>query len=124
MSACIRWRRRSSAWRRMTRRCRSRRSWRRRLRHPSSVSYRWRDPSAHNGRSHMPQEVRMPALGQTSDQLRILSWLKREGERVTMGEPLLEVETDKAALTVEAAFAGTLAKIEHQAGETVEAGTV
>jgi pyruvate dehydrogenase E2 component (dihydrolipoamide acetyltransferase) len=72
----------------------------------------------------MPQEVRMPALGQTSDELRILSWRKREGERVTMGEPLLEVETDKAALTVESAFTGTMAKIERQAGETVKAGTV
>ena len=37
----------------------------------------------------MPQEVRMPALGQTSDEVRILSWLKREGERVAIGEPLL-----------------------------------
>jgi pyruvate dehydrogenase E2 component (dihydrolipoamide acetyltransferase) len=72
----------------------------------------------------MPQEVRMPALGQTSDELRILSWRKREGERVAMGEPLLEVETDKATLTVESAFVGTLAKIERQAGEIVEAGTV
>ena len=34
------------------------------------------------------------------------------------------METDKAALTVESAFTGTLAKIERQAGETVEAGTV
>jgi pyruvate dehydrogenase E2 component (dihydrolipoamide acetyltransferase) len=72
----------------------------------------------------MPQEVRMPALGQTSDELRILSWLKREGERVAMGEPLLEVETDKATLTVESAFTGALAKIERHAGDTVEAGTV
>jgi pyruvate dehydrogenase E2 component (dihydrolipoamide acetyltransferase) len=72
----------------------------------------------------MPQEVRMPALGQTSGELRILSWLKREGERVAMGEPLLEVETDKATLTVESAFTGALQKIERQAGESVEAGTV
>jgi pyruvate dehydrogenase E2 component (dihydrolipoamide acetyltransferase) len=72
----------------------------------------------------MPQEVRMPALGQTSDELRILSWLKREGERVAMGEPLLEVETDKATLTVESAFTGALQKIERQAGETVAVGSV
>jgi len=72
----------------------------------------------------VPQEVRMPALGQTSDEVRILLWRKREGERVAIGEPLLEVETDKAALTVESAFTGTMAKIERQAGETVEAGTV
>jgi pyruvate dehydrogenase E2 component (dihydrolipoamide acetyltransferase) len=72
----------------------------------------------------MPQEVRMPALGQTSEELRIISWLKREGEAVTMGEPLLEVETDKVTLTVESAFTGTLLKIERQAGETIEAGAV
>jgi pyruvate dehydrogenase E2 component (dihydrolipoyllysine-residue acetyltransferase) len=72
----------------------------------------------------MPQEVRMPALGQTSDELRIIAWLKREGEHVTMGEPLLEVETDKATLIVESAFTGALQKIERQARETVEAGTV
>jgi pyruvate dehydrogenase E2 component (dihydrolipoamide acetyltransferase) len=72
----------------------------------------------------MPQEVRMPALGQTSDELRIISWLKREGEPVSIGEPLLEVETDKATLTVESAFSGTVLKIERHPGETVEAGTV
>jgi pyruvate dehydrogenase E2 component (dihydrolipoamide acetyltransferase) len=72
----------------------------------------------------MPHEVRMPALGQTSDEARILVWRKREGEHVAQGEPLLEVETDKAALTVESAFTGTMATIERQAGETVGAGTV
>jgi pyruvate dehydrogenase E2 component (dihydrolipoamide acetyltransferase) len=72
----------------------------------------------------MPQEVRMPALGQTSEELRIISWIKREGDAVTMGEPLLEVETDKATLTVESAFTGTLLKIACQAGETIEAGAV
>ena len=37
----------------------------------------------------------MPALGQTSDELRLITWLKAEGEQVTEGEPLLEIETDK-----------------------------
>lgn len=72
----------------------------------------------------MPHAMRMPALGQTSDELRIISWLKSEGESVKLGEPLLEVETDKAALTVESAFSGTLLRITHQAEETIPAGTV
>lgn len=71
----------------------------------------------------MPQEVRMPAVGQTTDQLLIISWLKAEGDAVRLGEPLLEVETDKATLEVEAFVAGTVLRILHQAGETVEVGT-
>jgi pyruvate dehydrogenase E2 component (dihydrolipoamide acetyltransferase) len=70
----------------------------------------------------MPQEVRLPSLGQTSDELRILKWFKAEGDEVRRGEPLLEVETDKATLDVEAALTGTLLKILTQEGEVVQAG--
>ncbi len=72
----------------------------------------------------MAQPVRMPPLGQTSDELRIVAWRKREGDTVAVGEPLLEVETDKATLEVEAALAGTLLRIAHAEGQTVQAGTV
>lgn len=72
----------------------------------------------------MLQGVRMPALGQTSDELRIISWLKKEGDLVEQGEPLLEVETDKVTLAVEAFTGGILRKIMHQADEVVEAGTL
>lgn len=72
----------------------------------------------------MLQGVRMPALGQTSDELRIISWLKKEGDLVTQGEPLLEVETDKVTLEVEAFTGGILKKIVRQADEIVEAGTL
>lgn len=72
----------------------------------------------------MATEIRMPALGQVSDELLILRWLKNEGDLVKLGEPLLEVETDKATLEVEAAAAGTLLRIAHFEGETVEVGTV
>jgi pyruvate/2-oxoglutarate dehydrogenase complex dihydrolipoamide acyltransferase (E2) component len=68
--------------------------------------------------------VRMPPVGQTSDELRIVSWLKREGDTVTAGEMLFEVETDKATLEVEATRSGTLAEIVHGADETVATGTV
>ena len=66
----------------------------------------------------------MPPLGQTSDELRIVAWRKREGDAVAVGEPLLEVETDKATLEVEAAVAGVLLRIVHGEGQTVQAGAV
>ena len=68
--------------------------------------------------------VRMPPLGTTSDELLIVSWLKAEGETVAAGEPLLEVESDKATLEVEATVSGTLLRILHREGETVREGTV
>jgi pyruvate dehydrogenase E2 component (dihydrolipoamide acetyltransferase) len=72
----------------------------------------------------MLQGVRMPALGQTTDQLRIISWLKKEGDPVEQGEPLFAVETDKATLEVEAFSSGILRKIVHQEDEVVEVGTL
>jgi len=72
----------------------------------------------------MSREIRMPALGQVSDELLIVRWLKNEGDTVKLGEPLLEIETDKATLEVEAAEAGILLQITKQEGETVEVGTV
>jgi pyruvate dehydrogenase E2 component (dihydrolipoamide acetyltransferase) len=68
--------------------------------------------------------LRMPPLGTTSDELRIVEWLKAEGDEVALGEPLLAVETDKATLEVEAASAGTLLRIVHAAGAVVDTGTV
>jgi len=70
------------------------------------------------------QEVRMPALGQTTDELRIISWLKKEGDPVEQGEPLFEVETDKATLEVEAFSSGILRKIVRREDEVVEVGTL
>ena len=66
----------------------------------------------------------MPPLGQTSDLLRLLAWRKVEGEAVEEGELLLEIETDKATLDVEASVSGTLLRIDCREGETVEAGTI
>jgi pyruvate/2-oxoglutarate dehydrogenase complex dihydrolipoamide acyltransferase (E2) component len=68
--------------------------------------------------------VRMPPLGQTSDLLSLLAWRKKEGEAVQEGELLLEIETDKATLEVEASVSGTLLRIDCQEGETVTAGAI
>jgi pyruvate dehydrogenase E2 component (dihydrolipoamide acetyltransferase) len=68
--------------------------------------------------------VRMPPLGQVSDELRLLEWRKREGEAVSEGEVLLVIETDKATLDVEASTTGTLLRLDCRPGETVTAGTI
>jgi pyruvate dehydrogenase E2 component (dihydrolipoamide acetyltransferase) len=72
----------------------------------------------------MATPVRMPALAQTSDELRLTAWLKTEGEQVAEGEPLFEAETDKAELEVEATASGTLLRCLAGPGETVSTGTV
>jgi pyruvate dehydrogenase E2 component (dihydrolipoamide acetyltransferase) len=72
----------------------------------------------------MATPVRVPALAQTSDELRLTAWLKTEGEQVTEGEPLFEAETDKAELEVEATASGTLLRCLTGPGETVSIGTV
>lgn len=72
----------------------------------------------------MAQPIRMPPLAETTDEVRIVGWLKAEGDKVRAGEPLLEVETDKATLEVEAAAGGSLLRILHGAGSTVSVGAV
>src|SRR5579872_4185938 len=72
----------------------------------------------------MATPIRMPALAQTSDELRLTAWLKTEGEQVTEGEPLFEAETDKAELEVEATTSGTLLRCLAGPGETVSIGAV
>lgn len=66
--------------------------------------------------------VQMPMLGQTMSEGTIQKWLKREGEAVRKGEPLLEVETDKVVMEVEAPADGVLLKILTQDNETVPVG--
>jgi pyruvate dehydrogenase E2 component (dihydrolipoamide acetyltransferase) len=67
----------------------------------------------------MAREVIMPKLGQTMEEGAILEWYKQEGDRVRRGEPLFQLESDKAALDAEAPGSGTLLKILRAAGDTV-----
>jgi len=53
----------------------------------------------------------MPVLGISQDFGKILHWIKNEGQTVQKGEALLEVETDKAAVEIEAPVSGLLARI-------------
>ncbi len=67
----------------------------------------------------MASPILMPKAGQSMTEGRIVTWLKKEGEAVKRGDPLLEIETDKANLEVEALDAGVLRKVFHEAGEVV-----
>jgi pyruvate dehydrogenase E2 component (dihydrolipoyllysine-residue acetyltransferase) len=68
----------------------------------------------------MPVEVLVPPLGQTVDTLVLVSWFKQEGEKVTQGEPLFSVETDKATLDVEAPGSGILTSVTAHPGDEVK----
>lgn len=70
------------------------------------------------------EAIIMPALGQTSDEASIQEWYFKEGDYVEMGDPLLNVETDKAQLDVECVADGILLKIVAPVDATVTAGTV
>lgn len=66
----------------------------------------------------------MPALGMAQETGKVLRWLKADGEAVKQGEPLVEIETDKANVELEAPASGVLAAITAAAGDTVPVGQV
>jgi pyruvate dehydrogenase E2 component (dihydrolipoyllysine-residue acetyltransferase) len=70
----------------------------------------------------MATSVVMPALEMAQETGKIVSWLKKEGESVAKGEILLEVETDKAVVEIEATADGVLAGIKSHEGDIVPVG--
>jgi pyruvate dehydrogenase E2 component (dihydrolipoamide acetyltransferase) len=72
----------------------------------------------------MAVEVVMPALGMARETGRLVRWLKREGELVAYGEPLMEVEAEKAIVEVESPGSGVLSGLRIHEGEEVPVGTV
>lgn len=72
----------------------------------------------------MATDVILPALGMAQDTGKIVEWLKAEGEAVTAGEPLVVVETDKAAVDLEAPATGILSRVTAQVGDEVPVGQV
>jgi pyruvate dehydrogenase E2 component (dihydrolipoamide acetyltransferase) len=67
-------------------------------------------------------DVIMPALGLAQETGKVLGWLKAEGEPVMKGEPLLEIETDKITVEIEAPASGTLARVFAAPGDEVPVG--
>jgi pyruvate dehydrogenase E2 component (dihydrolipoamide acetyltransferase) len=72
----------------------------------------------------MAFSVVMPALEMAQETGKLIAWRKQEGDRVTKGEPLLEIETDKAVVEVEAPADGILAGIKASAGEDIPVGQI
>jgi len=70
----------------------------------------------------MATPVKMPELGESITEGTITRWLKQEGDRVEVDEPLFEVSTDKVDTEVPSPVAGVLQSIKVQADETVEVG--
>src|ERR1700676_2306334 len=70
----------------------------------------------------MAFSVVMPALEMAQETGKLIAWRKKEGERVTKGEPLLEIETDKAVMEVEATADGILAGITGVVGSDIPVG--
>src|SRR5215467_8708645 len=72
----------------------------------------------------MPVEVIMPMLGMAQETGKVVRWLKAEGDAVAKAEPLMEVETDKVTVEIEAPAAGTLAGVSASEGDDVPVGQV
>lgn len=64
----------------------------------------------------------MPALGVAQQTGTLLKWLKAEGQSISKGEPLMEIETDKATVEIEAPASGVLSQMSAKAGDEVPVG--
>src|SRR5690242_907047 len=69
----------------------------------------------------MEIELKMPDLATTDSSMKVVRWLIEVGQPVRRGQPLLEVETDKALMEVEAIANGRLSAVHVQPGDTVDA---
>src|SRR5258708_35585122 len=72
----------------------------------------------------MATEIRVPALGESVTEATVAKWLKKIGDSVAVDDPLVELETDKVTLEVNATAPGTLAEISVPEGGNVGVGGV
>jgi pyruvate/2-oxoglutarate dehydrogenase complex dihydrolipoamide acyltransferase (E2) component len=68
-------------------------------------------------------ELKLPQLGAEMEYGTVLRWLKREGDDVAEGEPLLEVEAEKANHEIEAPVSGRIESILAEEGDEIKVGT-
>jgi pyruvate dehydrogenase E2 component (dihydrolipoamide acetyltransferase) len=82
-------------------------------------------PAQEERRAAMPIEIKMPALSPTMEEGKLAKWLVKEGDTVSSGDILAEIETDKATMEFEAVDEGTVGKIMVAEGtDGVKVGTV
>jgi 2-oxoglutarate dehydrogenase E2 component (dihydrolipoamide succinyltransferase) len=72
----------------------------------------------------MSTEIIVPTLGESVTEATVAKWLKAEGDAVAQDEPIVELETDKVTLEVNASVAGTLGEIAAREGDNVEVGAL
>ena len=72
----------------------------------------------------MTYEIKVPEMGESVIEATVVNWLKEPGERIAVGDPVVELETDKITLEVNAQQAGILQSIQHPVGENVAVGDV
>ena len=66
--------------------------------------------------------LRLPDFGASTGEAEVVVWLKAVGESITAGEPVLEVQSDKANVEVQAAMSGTLARVLAEEGQIIKPG--
>lgn len=72
----------------------------------------------------MAKDVIMPVLGMNQDTALLVSWLAKEGDTVSEGDPIMEVETDKAVMQLDAPASGVLVDVTAEEGDDVTVGSV
>lgn len=77
-----------------------------------------------DGENLTVHEIRIPKLGMDTTECEIRAWLVQVGDRVALGTALLEVETEKTEVVIEAEAAGIVREIRGQIGERVPVGAV
>src|SRR5271168_2387821 len=72
----------------------------------------------------MATEIKVPTLGESVNEATVARWLKHPGDTVAMDDPLVELETDKVTLEVNAPAAGTLTDVLAAEGSNVAVGAI
>jgi len=67
-------------------------------------------------------KVIMPALGMVQETGKLIAWLKQEGDKIAKGEPVIEIETDKTTVEIEATASGILGGVSAQEGDDIPVG--
>src|ERR1700679_2409431 len=72
----------------------------------------------------MTTQIVVPPMGESVSEATVAKWLKKVGDAVRMDEPLVELETDKVTLEVNATTAGIISEIKAPQGSTVGVGAI
>ena len=72
----------------------------------------------------MSEKILVPVLGESITEATVSKWLKNEGDRVEVDEPVVELETDKVNLEVPSPISGVLSEINSKDGTVVEVGAL